>query len=329
MSGSGRPAGGSGYGSGRPAGGSGYGSGRPAGGSAGGSGRPTGGSGYGGGRPPQRSGGAAERATDRGPRPPRAGDDGPDVRAPEVPDDVQPSQLDGAARSRLRTLSSQNADGVAKHLVMAGRLLDEDPELAYLHAQAAVRRAGRVDVVREAAAITAYRTGRFAEALRELRTVRRLNGSDEHLPLMADCERGLGRPDRALALAQEDAARALPPELQVELAMVVSGARLDLGDPAAALAVLDAPHVRAARGELADRVLEARAAALQAAGRPEEAAALLGSMVNPPGTEWEDAIVVHDLEDDEDEDDDEWIDDDDTTPDPSGDERTEEPGDPR
>lgn len=239
-----------------------------------------------------------DRASDRGPRPPRAGDSRPDTRAPEVPDDVYASQLDPAARSRLKTLSSQNAEGVAKHLVMAGRLLDDDPELAYEHAQAAVSRAGRVDVVREAAAITAYRTGRYAEALRELRTVRRLNGSDEHLPLMADCERGLGRPDRALALAQEDAARSLPADLQVELAMVVSGARLDLGDPEAALAVLAAPVVRGARGDLADRVLEARAAALDAAGRPDEAAALLGAMVSPPGTEWEDEIVVLDLEDD-------------------------------
>ena len=124
---------------------------------------------------------------------------------------------------------------------MAGRLLDDDPELAYAHAQAAVRRAGRVDVVREAAAITAYRTGRYAEALRELRTVRRLNGSDEHLPLLADCERGLGRPERAIAISQEDAARALPPEAQVELAIVVSGARLDLGDPDVLRVVLGAP----------------------------------------------------------------------------------------
>src|SRR5690606_8553181 len=150
--------------------------------------------------------------------------------APEIPEDVVAADLDRAARSRLRTLSRDNADGVARHLVMAGRLLDEDPELAYLHAQAAVRRAGRVDVVREAAGITAYRTGRYAEALRELRTVRRLNGSDEHLPLMADCERGLGRPERAIALSQEDAARGLPAELQVELGIVVSGARVDLGE---------------------------------------------------------------------------------------------------
>lgn len=183
---------------------------------------------------------------------------------------------------------------------MAGRLIEEDPELAYQHAQAAVRRAGRVDVVREAAAITAYRTGRYAEALRELRTVRRLNGSDEHLPLMADCERGLGRPDRALAVAQEQGARELPSELQVELAIVVSGARLDLGEPEAALAVLDSPAVRAATGESAIRVQEARASALLAAGRDHEAAQALAHL--PAGradTEVGD-VVVWDLDEEDD-----------------------------
>ncbi|WP_255491835.1 MULTISPECIES: hypothetical protein [unclassified Actinotalea] len=176
---------------------------------------------------------------------------------------------------------------------MAGRLLDDDPELAYEHAQAAVRRAGRVDVVREAAGLTAYRTGRYAEALRELRTVRRLNGSDEHLPLLADCERGLGRPERAIAISQEEAARTLEPEGLVELAIVVAGARLDLGDPDAALAALSAPAVRAASGEQAERVLEARAEALRAAGRLAEAAAIDAQL---GGTD--DEVVVYDLEED-------------------------------
>lgn len=183
---------------------------------------------------------------------------------------------------------------------MAGRLVDEDPEAAYAHAQAAVRRAGRVDVVREAAGITAYRTGRYAEALRELRTVRRLNGSDEHLPLMADCERGLGRPERAIALSREDAVRHLPAELQVEMAIVASGARLDLGEPEAALVELRTPAAEAATGELAARVTEARAGVLEALGRPAEAAELLASIplryrADAPVDE---EVVVLDLEDD-------------------------------
>jgi hypothetical protein len=218
------------------------------------------------------------------------------VVAPELPDDVVAGDLDRSVRSRLRTLSKDNADGVARHLVMAGRVLDEDPELAYAHAQAAVRRAGRVDVVREAAALAAYRTGRYAEALRELRTVRRLNGSDEHLPLMADCERGLGRPERAISLAAEESARSLPDELQVELAMVVSGARLDLAEPDAAVAALSTPVVRAARGEQRVRVAEALVTALRAAGREDEADRLGATL---PSQEEVEEVLVYDLEEQE------------------------------
>lgn len=212
-----------------------------------------------------------------------------------LPADVLPSDLDRAARGRLRTLSKENADAVARHLVMAGRLLEEDPETAYAHAAEAVRRAGRVDVVREAAGITAYRTGRYAEALRELRTARRLGAGDDQIPLMADCERGLGRPEKALALAAEHAAD-LAPEVAAELAIVVSGARLDLGEPEAALAALGIPAAARASGELAERVSEARAAALAACGRDEEAAALLATL--PAALLPEDEVIVFDLVED-------------------------------
>ena len=217
--------------------------------------------------------------------------------------------LDRAARAPLRTLSKENAFEVGRHLVMVGRLLDVDPELAYEHAQAAVRRGGRVDVVREAAGLAAYRTGRFAEALRELRTVRRLNGSSEHLPVMADCERGLGRPERAIALAQEPDAESLDQDARVELAMVVSGARLDLGEAEAAVAVLSTPAVAGAKGVLAARVAQARATALEAAGRADEAAAELARFTSDEldaaagDIEPDEDVVVFDLEDEAESDD--------------------------
>jgi hypothetical protein len=218
------------------------------------------------------------------------------------------SDLDRAARAPLRTLSKENAGQVGRHLVMVGRLIDTDPELAYEHAQAAVRRGGRVDVVREAAGLAAYRTGRYAEALRELRTVRRLNGSSEHLAVMADCERGLGRPERAITLAQSPEAQTLTGDAPVELAIVVSGARLDLGEPDAALAALDAPALRKLTGLIAVRVAQARSAALEAAGRPEEAAAELAAysaadLAEAAGDlpDEEDDVVVFDVEEEFDE----------------------------
>lgn len=219
---------------------------------------------------------------------------------------MQFSDLDRAVRGQLRSLSKENAGVVGLHLVMAGRLLDVDAELAYEHAQAAVRRAGRIDVVREAAGLAAYRTGRFAEALRELRTVRRLNGSSEHLAIMADCERGLGRPERALALAASPEAESLADDVRVELAIVVSGARLDLGETDAAIAVLGSKVVAAARGVQRVRVAQAKATALEAAGRTDEAAAVVAEfssdeLAQAAGEtpEPEDDVVVFDLEDEE------------------------------
>lgn len=163
--------------------------------------------------------------------------------APEIPEEVLPSQLDRVARAQLKTLSKENADEVARHLVMAANLIEENPELAHAHAVSAARRAGRIAVVRETLAITAYSLGDFALALRELRTYRRISGRDDQLPMMVDCERGLGRPERALELGRSVPRSDLPQEVQVELAISMSGARLDLGQLEAALVELQIPQL--------------------------------------------------------------------------------------
>ena len=86
---------------------------------------------------------------------------------------------------------------VAKHLVAAGGLLDLDPERAHEHAKAAMARAGRVAVVREALGIAAYYVENYDEAVRELRTHRRISGSNDNIALIADAERGRGKPEKA------------------------------------------------------------------------------------------------------------------------------------
>ncbi|MBW4042461.1 MAG: hypothetical protein HIU86_10105 [Acidobacteria bacterium] len=161
------------------------------------------------------------------------------VDEPALPDDIKASDLDRAARNELRTLSKDNADAVARHLVAAARVIEDDPAEALRHALAAGRRAGRVAVVRESVAIAAYATGDFALALRELRTFRRISGSDDQIALMVDSERGVGRPDRALEVGRAVDRSSLPVEAQVGLAIAMSGARLDLGDARAALDELE------------------------------------------------------------------------------------------
>jgi hypothetical protein len=192
---------------------------------------------------------------------------------PPIPADVEPRQLDKVARGELKTLSKENAEEVAKHLVMAARLIDEDPELAHRHATSAGRRAGRVAVVRETLAITAYATGDFTLALRELRTYRRISGSNDQLPLMVDSERGLGRPDRALELGRSIPRSELPVPVQVELAIAMSGARLDLGQPEAALAELEIPQLDPTTAySYSPALFDSYATVLEELGRTEEAA---------------------------------------------------------
>ena len=215
-------------------------------------------------------------------------------REPFLSEDITPDQLDKMARKPLRSLSKDNADRVARHLVAAGMLIDLDPELSYEHTQAAVRRAGRIDVVREAAALAAYATGRYGEALRELRTVRRLSGVDAHRAIEADCERGLGRPERALVVVAETDLRTLTQEQAVELAIVASGARADLGEREAALLALDAPHLDRVTDPVARRRLaEVRADRLEEAGRADEAEQLRANLPALP-PEPEQDVVVYD-----------------------------------
>lgn len=164
-----------------------------------------------------------------------------------LPDAVRAADLDRAARAELRTLSKDNADAVARHLVMASRLIDDDPAEAHRHALAAGRRAGRVAVVRESVAITAYAIGDFALAIRELRTFRRISGSDDQIALMVDSERGVGRPDRALEMGRSVDRSRLPVEARVGLAIAMSGARLDGGDAPGALDELELAPVDLAR----------------------------------------------------------------------------------
>ncbi|MGK3648037.1 hypothetical protein [Pseudarthrobacter enclensis] len=161
---------------------------------------------------------------------------------------------------------------MARHLVMAGRLIDEEPELAFQHALAASRRGGRLGAVREAVGLTAYAAGHYGEALREFRTYRRISGSNVHLPVMADCERGLGRPDRALDVARSEEAQDLDAPGKVELAIVAAGARTDLGQLDAAVAELEIPQLDMNRAfSYSPRLFRAYANALSAVGRNDEA----------------------------------------------------------
>jgi tetratricopeptide (TPR) repeat protein len=215
------------------------------------------------------------------------------------------------AKAELRGLPADLAATVGRLLVAAE--LASDPEQGYRYAQAARRMAARIGVVREVTGITAYQTGRWAEALAELRAARRLTGRSEYLPLMADSERALGRLDQALELVQSDEAKRLPRASQIELRIVESGIRRDQGLADAAVLALQVPELTDGRlRPYSARLFYAYGDALLAAGRPEAAREAFSRAVVADEDEETDAlarlddldgITMEDLEEEPDSDD--------------------------
>ncbi|MEY2233391.1 tetratricopeptide repeat protein [Streptomyces sp. BF23-19] len=225
-------------------------------------------------------------------------------------------------RQELLSLPKGLAEEVSKNLVMVARLIDDEPEQAYAYSRIALRLASRVAAVREAAGFAAYATQKYSEALAEFRAAKRMTGSVELWPVMADCERGLGRPERALAMAGEPEVQKLDKAGQVEMRLVAAGARRDQGQLEAAIVTLQSPELASSSVQpWTARLRYAYADALLAAGREDEAREWFGKTLEADkdgstdasdrlaeldGVEFVDASIdLSDLADAEDEDDDE------------------------
>ena len=267
----------------------------------------------------RRDGGSGDRRPDRGSRRPgrfsdhserKASRDRRDDRRgrppqrqripePSIPDDVEPADLERGARNELRALGRANAENVARHLVMAQRLLNDDPQAAYEHARYAASHAGRVAVVRETTGICAYLAGHYSEALREIRAARRLSGLDLHRAIEVDCERALGHVDKALQAAKATDPRQLDEIERAELAMVVSSLRHEMGQTDLGLIVIeDAIRARPSDSDTLRRLHSVRADRLEDLGRRQEAEAIR-ERIGPEPAE-EDEIEVFDIEEDHD-----------------------------
>lgn len=191
---------------------------------------------------------------------------------PEIPEGITGAELDKEIRAELRGLSKETAERVSQHLVAAFALEEVAPEVSQEHARFAARLGGRIGVVREMNGILAYRAGDYSTAVRELRTSLRITGRTDVLPMIADAERGQGRPERALDIAASDEAAGLGVDASIELMIVVAGAYADTGDVETALRTLDIPALRhKVNGRWQVRLWVAYADLLELAGRGDEA----------------------------------------------------------
>ena len=157
---------------------------------------------------------------------------------------------------------------------------DGDPEAAVRSARAAKRAAPRAASVREALGIALYQVGDFRAARTELAAAQRISGRSDLDAMLADIERGLGRPERAIALFERSDRSNMDPDTAAELLLVAASAYGDLDQPAAGVALIR----RHARWpvELADhhlRLAYAEGALAEQAGDPTRARAAFARVV--------------------------------------------------
>ncbi|KAA8829241.1 hypothetical protein EMO91_03980 [Bifidobacterium myosotis] len=194
---------------------------------------------------------------------------------PKMPKGMEWRMLSTDERERLRGLSKEHAENIGLHILAAYSLEESDPEGALAHAKWVARQASRIDFARETLAFVAYRQGNYKLALREFRTAYRMNGYPDYLPFIADCERGVGNPKKAVELALSDEGKALVGAPKAEMFLVYAGA---LGDLEMWDKAIQVAHTvgrsQGLPGEYRMRAVQAEQNFLEQAGRLDEAAKL-------------------------------------------------------
>jgi tetratricopeptide (TPR) repeat protein len=183
-----------------------------------------------------------------------------------------PPPVVGELRHKAR---AGKADAAIARLERAVALLDRgDARGAATEAAKAKELAPRAPAVREVLGLALYQLERFSEALSEMQAYRRMSGRADQNHIIADSLRALGRPDRAVPLAEEAlAARGVPLAAKTEAVVVAASALADQGKYDHALGMLR--RIRT-RDDVADpeviRVWYVTGDILEQAGRKADAA---------------------------------------------------------
>ncbi len=182
-----------------------------------------------------------------------------------------------------------------KQLIEAGDAFDAgDYERAIAPLLEAKTKAPRSVFVRELLGLAYHHLERWKEAARELSAYKRMSDRHNRDPELADCERALGRPEKAIEILADitdssgtprtPGAHDLDDEVLSEGLIVAAGAMTDLGRHADAVKMLERGPLRpsGAVEPFHLRLWYALADALEEAGRRSEARA------------WWDAIYAED-----------------------------------
>lgn len=223
---------------------------------------------------------------------------------PKMPKGLEWSMLSTDERERLRGLSKEHAENIGLHILAAFQLEESDPDAALEHAKWVARQASRIDFARETLALVSYRRGEYKEALREFKTAYRMNGFIDYLPFIADCERGVGNPKKAIEMALGEEGKLVRGAPKAEMFLVYAGA---LGDLKMWDKAVEIAHTlgrsRGLPGEYRMRAVQAEQYFLEEAGRYDEAEkldGLLDSLEDQYAMEdfdenSDDVVIDHDL----------------------------------
>lgn len=150
----------------------------------------------------------------------------------DLPKDI----VDEIRQVAVGTKSDEALGYLSRAAVLLAR---SDHGAAMKEAEKAKVLAPRSGAVREVLGLAYYGREMYREALSELQTYRRISGRVDQNHVMADCQRALGKPDRAVPLAEEEMrGRGVPNEARAEAAVVAASALSDMGRYEQALALL-------------------------------------------------------------------------------------------
>ena len=149
----------------------------------------------------------------------------------------------------MKELWSTARPGKAEILVKvfsqaAGAFAQEDYETAVRLGEQSKHIALRSPTIRELLGLAYYRSEKWKEAARELAAFRRLSGSTEQNPVIADSYRAMGRPDKAIEIADEIDVRRVSPAVAYEGAIIAASALGDMKKLDEAIALLERLDLR-------------------------------------------------------------------------------------
>jgi tetratricopeptide (TPR) repeat protein len=145
----------------------------------------------------------------------------------------------------------RDVDKLASRLADATRAYERDRYgQALTMLRPLVRAAPGSAEIRELYGLTLYRLGRWEDALRELRAFTDLSGSVDQIPVLADCERALGRHDQVAFLWAELRKAGAGSDVLTEGRLVTAGALADRGRLSEAISLLEPASLREVRKPL-------------------------------------------------------------------------------